>query len=133
MQTLGFLHLPSHITAEAYSEPRVSLRIQSECRKIRTRKNSVLGHFSRSTLNKILLKNFVNFHRRRPPPMFLFKTDTLGFSVNFVRVFRVFLTNRLWNRNLSVKIFIIFHCQTDPLVLGLTGLPFNCVDLYDEM
>ena len=26
----------------------VSLRIQSECRKIRTRKNSVFGHFSRS-------------------------------------------------------------------------------------
>ena len=26
----------------------VSLRIQSECRKIRTRKNSVSGHFSRS-------------------------------------------------------------------------------------
>ena len=29
------------------------LRIQSECRKIRTRKNSVFGHFSRSVINKI--------------------------------------------------------------------------------
>ena len=30
---------------------RVSLRIQSECGKIRTRKNSVFGHFSRSECN----------------------------------------------------------------------------------
>ena len=33
------------LNTERYS---VSLRIQSECRKIRTRKNSVFGHFSRS-------------------------------------------------------------------------------------
>ena len=31
----------------------VSLRIQSECRKIRTRKNSVFGHFSRSASCKV--------------------------------------------------------------------------------
>ena len=30
----------------------VSLRIQSECGKIRTRKNSVSGHFSRSVYRK---------------------------------------------------------------------------------
>ena len=35
----------------------VSLRIQSECRKIQTRKNSVFGHFSRSGfLTKIRVK-----------------------------------------------------------------------------
>ena len=33
------------LNTESY---RVSLRIHSECRKIRTRKNSVFGHFSRS-------------------------------------------------------------------------------------
>ena len=33
------------LNTESYS---VSLRIQSECGKIRTRKNSVFGHFSRS-------------------------------------------------------------------------------------
>ena len=33
----------------------VSLRIQSECRKIWTRKNSVFGHFS-STLGKVTFK-----------------------------------------------------------------------------
>ena len=31
-----------------YKEILVSLRIQSECRKIQTRKNSVFGHFSRN-------------------------------------------------------------------------------------
>ena len=34
----------------------VSLRIQSECGKIRTRKNSVSGHFSRSMLHDKLFK-----------------------------------------------------------------------------
>ena len=29
---------------------RVNLRIQSECRKIQTRNNSVFGHFSRSDI-----------------------------------------------------------------------------------
>ena len=40
---------------EIYS---VNLRIQSECRKIRTRNNSVFGHFSRSvhTQNKAIQK-----------------------------------------------------------------------------
>ena len=35
----------SDMNTERYEE---SLRIQSECGKIRTRKNSVFGHFSRS-------------------------------------------------------------------------------------
>ena len=30
----------------------VNLRIQSECRKIRARKNSVIGHFSRSVIDQ---------------------------------------------------------------------------------
>ena len=34
------------LNTEVYS---VNLRIQSKCRKIRTRKNSLFGHFSRST------------------------------------------------------------------------------------
>ena len=34
----------------------VSLCIQSECRKIRTRKHSVFGHFSRSEICRELLK-----------------------------------------------------------------------------
>ena len=33
----------------------VSLRIQSECGKIRTRKNSVFGHFSRSDVSHLNL------------------------------------------------------------------------------
>ena len=33
----------------------VSLRIQSECRKIRTRKNSIFGHFSGSANSEIYL------------------------------------------------------------------------------
>ena len=32
----------------------VNLRIQSECRKILTRKNSVFGHFSRSVIDSVL-------------------------------------------------------------------------------
>ena len=35
---------------------RVSLRIQSECEKIRTRNNSVFGHFLRSDYVAFLLK-----------------------------------------------------------------------------
>ena len=46
---------------------RVSLRIQSECEKIRTRKNSVFGHFSRSG----------------------FQTQSLIFSLKYFQFFRV--------------------------------------------
>ena len=35
--------------------PAVSLRIQPECEKIRTRKNSVFGHFSRSVNACVLM------------------------------------------------------------------------------
>ena len=52
----------SGLNTERYG---VSLRIQSECRKIRTRENSVFGHFSRSVfLTKYYNKrqNAVNIH-----------------------------------------------------------------------
>ena len=50
----------------------VSLRIQSECRKIRTRKNSVFGHFSRSDTvaelkNKLFIKKtctYISVHSK---------------------------------------------------------------------
>ena len=38
----------------------VSLRIQSECGKIRTRKNSVFGHISWSDLRKSFYKNLLS-------------------------------------------------------------------------
>ena len=38
----------------------VNLRIQSECRKIQTRKNSVLGHFSRSDSSTEPSHNFIS-------------------------------------------------------------------------
>ena len=37
----------------------VNLAIQSECRKVRTRNNSVFGHFS-CTMYNYNIKNFVN-------------------------------------------------------------------------
>ena len=37
-----------------------SLHIHSECRKIRTRKNSVFGHFSRSAGNELMSKKIQN-------------------------------------------------------------------------
>ena len=51
-------HFPAFgLHAERYS---VSLRIQSECRKIRTRKNSLFGHFSCSGVNAgVLSKRFL--------------------------------------------------------------------------
>ena len=42
-----FWYVFSRIQTERYE---ISLRIQSECGKIRTRKNSVFGHFSRSEI-----------------------------------------------------------------------------------
>ena len=51
----------SHIRTE-YGDASVSLRIQSECGKMQTRKNSVFGHFLRSDIfegvTTILNKNF---------------------------------------------------------------------------
>ena len=40
--------LSKHLHCVKVSKYRVSLRIYSKCRKIRTRKNSVFGHFSQS-------------------------------------------------------------------------------------
>ena len=46
------------LNTERYS---VSLRNQPECRKIRTRKNSVFGHFSRSVTNLCYISSIINF------------------------------------------------------------------------
>ena len=62
------------LKTERYS---VSLRIQSECRKIRTRKNSVSGHFSSSEfLGSKRNNQKSNFHS---VAMSMMKSQTLKF------------------------------------------------------
>ena len=64
MSTYGVFSVPYFpvfgLNTEIYG---VNLRIQSEYRKMQTRKNSVFGHFSRSetTMNKAknFIKNFI--------------------------------------------------------------------------
>ena len=46
------------LNTERYS---VSLRIQSQCRKKRTGKNSISGHFSRVRLFKVLQSDYGKF------------------------------------------------------------------------
>ena len=53
----GPYFLVFRLNMEIYS---VNLRIQSECRKIQTRKNSVLGHFSRSDSSTEPSHNFIS-------------------------------------------------------------------------
>ena len=47
-QLFAYNHYVKSVKIWSFFWYRVSLRIQSKCGKIRTRKNSVFGHFSRS-------------------------------------------------------------------------------------
>ena len=81
------------LNTERYS---VSLRIQSECGKIRTRKNSVFGYFSRSDS----YANYVITHMIASTQI----TNTEIFAFIDVRVFellsrKVLFINRKSNRN----------------------------------
>ena len=49
---------PVRISAFGLNTERLSLRIQSKCGKIRNRKNSVFGHFSRSVRKYTMIRVF---------------------------------------------------------------------------
>ena len=55
---LFLVHIFPH--SDRIRRDSLSLRIQSECGKIRTRKSSIFGHFSRSVLNNL----FPSLHKK---------------------------------------------------------------------
>ena len=87
-----------------------NLRIQSEYRKIRTRKNSVFGHFSRSDSYRLKAFNYfrTKFHLR------CFK----GFWMHLcIMYFKIFLSHRMTtdlvtaidSKNVTKYSFLDFH------------------------
>ena len=69
------------INTEAY---RVNLPIQSECRNIRTRRNSVLGHFSHSEMGQNWYKDSHQNNR------FNLET-TLGHNISYIAINSAFI------------------------------------------
>ena len=68
----------------------LNIRIQSECKKIRTRKNSVFGHFSRSVgtsslrMAFILFCHFEEFHLHHFCYICFFCEKTIWFFIRFM-------------------------------------------------
>ena len=56
----------------------VSIRIQSECRKIRTRNNSVFGHFLRGEWNNYCISECIAHGKYRNIPSLKFSTNSIN-------------------------------------------------------
>ena len=88
----------------------VNLRIQSECRKIRTRKSSVFGHFSRSVV-QVSWKNFEKDGKSFGTVLKMWRRNTCG-KTGFLEILQVAIkqsaegTLEVFGKSLKMNTFL---------------------------
>ena len=117
----------------------ISLRIQSECRKIRTIKNSVFGHISHSDLfREKVSKNVetplasLKAYHRRVGLLYILLIRSIHFRLKtYQNSYQIVILRRIiaW----LCKYFLSKKMYTRKRTLDFISLNHNCYDVYLEL
>ena len=117
---------PRSTTVWKVSKYGVSLRIQSEFRKIWTRKNSVFGHFSRSAPYNVILIFWIKSKQLSNTPTYI-PFNKMSFSI------RLIIDYMFWSYHVLVSEWIhtlyLPECQGTPCSSQARNLKFKWLQL----